>query len=442
MNVMAPLLVGEISNPNSSRSKRQRQDFHDKLVLAKKAGAYAVSMDVWWDVPLTHYVPLFQEVINAGLKLAPIICFHACGGGVGDTVNIPVPERVWKTLPSYARFVSEYGQVSEEYVPYSATPMVLCLYKERMEEFQAFFADFKDSMAEINISLGRNGELGFPSYNPGNAKTDYPTRGALQCYGPLDIASFRLFVERRYGSRDNCLAAWGLPVWVEIFPPADPVAFFARGDHLFTVYGRDFFDWYAGLAIEHARMLMRTAIDVFAATGAPFCGIDIGAKIPGVHWLVGSSRLAELASGLIRTSDACNWNSDDQAHGYGPILDLFSELQNDVSRVVLHYTCLEMADGDGGPVVASKAASLVQWIGAAAKKRGIPVKGENALALKTDGSPQADCNLHAAWERIRKVLSSGCYEGLTILRMSDIFASPLAEEEFHRSVELVQQMGG
>lgn len=431
---MAPLLVGDLKNPNSSRSQKERRTFQEQVSAAVKGGATAISLDVWWGVPLEFYEPLFQAVVDAEGFLAPIISFHACGGGVGDTVSVPLPDEAWSKLPPYARFVSEYGLVSSEYIPYSATPLVLDVYKARMSAFMSRFARFRDRMVEINISLGRNGELGWPSYLSGDPLTDYPTRGALQCYGPLDIMSFRAFVEKRYGDRDNVLKHWGLPNYVEINPPSNVNEFFGRQDHLNTLYGRDLFDWYAGLPIDHGRLLMRAAMEVFGAEGSPFRGIGLGAKFPGVHWRVGGDRLAELTCGLIRTSDLANWNSDLGGHGYAPLISLFRELQNPINPVSLHFTCGEMGDGDGAPEVHSLAASLVRWVLEEAHRsetQRVPVKIENALA----------CNLGsaAAWERMRGALKAG-YEALTVLRMTDILASKDVFAEFKATTQLAQEL--
>lgn len=58
--------------------------------------------DVWWGLveqqPQVYkwdaYRQLFEMVRDAGLKAQPVMSFHKCGGNVGDTCNIPLPQWV------------------------------------------------------------------------------------------------------------------------------------------------------------------------------------------------------------------------------------------------------------------------------------------------------------------------------------------------------------
>ena len=456
VNVMAPLLVGNPANLDSSESHAAWQDFATQLREIKKLGAYAVSTDVWWGIiepregafDWSYYDRLARMIRAAGLKWIPILSFHQCGGNIGDDVFVPLPAWVWIKLARLlnghadaAKFVSEQGNASNEYVSIWATPLILDSYIAVMKAFQAHYAFMAADIVEINISLGPAGELRHPSYNSHDKGTDYPTRGALQAYSSLARAAFISSVARKYKTSAALDRAWGKPLDKKtghvIEAPRDVEHFFRHEAHRTTQYGRDFFDWYSDSLIEHGRLVMTAAIEVFASKHAPFAGIDLAAKVPGIHWRVGrwnggnvelTDRLAELSAGLIRTSQN-DWNETD-GMGYRPLLSLFQQLAKSTcqSRVVLHFTCLEMADGDGAPGVNSMAYSLVRWVGREAAKMGLPIKGENALGF-TLGSAES-------WHRICSHLqvpgNDGAYEGVTFLRMGTILDSPVGRQEMLR----------
>jgi beta-amylase len=437
--VMAPLVVGDPNGHDSEELRLAWSKFDEQLASAKRLGAQAVSTDVWWGLveklerqyDWSYYDKISDHIIKAGLKWVAIISLHQCGGNIGDTVNVPVPSWIWTKLADMVdshdtnavKYVSEQGNSSSEYVSCWATNLVLNDYKAFFASFQSHFASKAHHIAELNVSLGPAGELRYPSYNSHDKNTDYPTRGALQCYSELARQSFVDFVITKYGNRDGVRQAWG--EFENIEPPRDVDAFFAHGGHINSQYGRDLFDWYSGSLLTHGRTVMTAALDIFSAAGAPFAGIDLGAKVPGVHWRMGhwdgnqlvlSDRLAELNAGLIRTR---GWNSSqDDSHGYSHIIGLFHDLQfvQTRTRVVLHFTCLEMADGENE----SLAYQLVRWVGAEAVRQGVVIKGENALNYTLYDQE--------SWKRLRSALAQ--YEGLTILRVSDVVENEVARREF------------
>src|SRR5262249_34097840 len=152
---------------------------------------------------------------------------------------------------------------------------------------------------------------------------DYPNRGALQCYSELALESFRDFVFAKYPEDDGLKKAWGYQfARSEVKPPNDVNYFFEKNQHKDLQYGRDLFDWYQPCLLAHGRKIMTLAIEIFAADGAALAGIEIGAKVPGIHWRLGhyegnklvlGDRLAELPAGLIRTSGD-TWRDSE---GYG-----------------------------------------------------------------------------------------------------------------------------
>jgi beta-amylase len=92
--VMAPLHMSEA----------ELAQFESLLDEAKGIGVTAVSVDVWWALVETtgdqqfdssYYDQVFQKIRGKGFKIVPILAFHKCGGGPGDTCDIPLPTWVW-----------------------------------------------------------------------------------------------------------------------------------------------------------------------------------------------------------------------------------------------------------------------------------------------------------------------------------------------------------
>jgi beta-amylase len=440
MNLMAPLAVGNMENPKDPANKEAWEQFDRDLAAAKKAGVDGISVDVWWGLVepkpgqyrFPYYDKVFDHIRDHGLKAIPIISMHQCGGNIGDNVFVPIPFWIWPHLsqkagsnnPDYAKYRSEQGNNSPEYVSAWATPLALPRYKALMEAFQEHFKNRRNDFSEINVSLGPAGEIRYPSYNSHDQNTGYPTRGALQSYSEAAVKSFRDFAVAKYGSEAKAKEAWGDPKAPSIVPPQTPNQFFANSEHKTSQYGKDFFDWYNGSLIQHGKLVLGTAVDVFGHDKAPFNGIDIGAKVPGVHWRVGEQqgntyvpgdRLAELNAGLIRTSRG-DWASDAEGHGYRPMMQMFRDVQRPTSKskVVPHFTALELADGQDGPGVKSMPKSLATWVGQESGRHGLTLKGENALSF-TLADP-------ASWSRMRSFLAlpenqNGNYYGLTLLRL-------------------------
>lgn len=440
INLMAPLAVGNMEKPLDPANKEAWAAFDRDLAAAKKAGVDGVSIDVWWGLVepkpgkfvFPYYEHAFDRIRDHGLKTIPILSLHQCGGNIGDNVFVPIPFWVWNDVaaragsknPDYAKYVSEQGNKSPEYVSAWATPHVLPRYRAFMEAFQTHFANRRNDFSEINVSLGPAGEIRYPSYNSHDRNTGYPTRGALQSYSEVAVKAFRDFAVAKYGSEAKAKEAWGDPKAASIVPPQTPDHFFANGEHAKSQYGKDFFDFYSNSLIEHGRQVLGTAVDVFGSNNAPFAGIDIGAKVPGIHWRVGErqgdqyvpgDRLAELNAGLIRTSRG-DWTSSETGHGYRPLMEMFRDVQKpgSKSRVVPHFTALELADGQDGPGVKSMPYSLASWVGQESKRQGLHLKGENALSFTLSDN--------ASWDRMHSFLKlpgnpNGRYEGLTLLRL-------------------------
>ncbi len=439
-NVMAPLAVGDIRDPDAVGSQAEWSKFRKQLQLMKNLGVVAVTTDIWWGIvegkgddqfDWRYYDKLSDEIIRAGLKWVPILSFHQCGGNVGDTCDIPIPDWIWTkhigtrgiTSADDLKYLSESGNLSLEVVSVWGTSIVIADYADVMRAFQAHFAAKAGAIAEINVSLGPAGELRYPSYNSHDSDSGYPTRGRLQSYSKLARKSFNDFMVKRRGFTTS-----------EFEPPVrsagPPLAEdFFNLKLTASEFGKDFFDWYSDSLLDHGRLVLTESIRIFNSSSSAFRGIDIGAKIPGVHWRMAIDRSAELSAGLIRTSLG-DLGDPARGHGYQSILQVFKDLQGTpgAPRIVAHFTCLEMSNGDGGPSVGSMAKALVFWVAAEAARLGVPIKGENALAGGVYDS--------SAWDNMENAIQWASYEGLTVLRMNDIASSPIGQTRFR---ELIQK---
>jgi beta-amylase len=464
INAMAPLVVGDPENLNSPDSQKAWADFDRLLQEAKKMGLHAISTDVWWglveknkqDFNWQYYDKVSDHIIKAGLKWVPILSFHQCGGNVGDNVNISLPEWVWKEIadkakldPEALKFKSEQGHTSKEFISFWADHLAKEHYESVMQNFQNHFGGKARNIGEINISMGPAGEMRYPSYNAHDPDAGYPTRGRLQAYSELAVKSFRDWALKKYNGIEGLRTAWGLPALTEdqIQPPSDAQGFFDRNDHINLQYGRDFFDWYSDSLIDHGRTMLSSALNVFGQKGSSFYGIDIGAKIPGVHWRFGhyengavvfEKRLAELAAGLIRTSLG-DWYKN--GHGYNPILSMVKDVQpgrpGQGNRIVPAFTCLELPDGqDAEQHPESLPHTLATWVGQAAEDMGLWLKGENALS----GALYNNFD----WDLMDNLLDlpnqfNGTYHGLTFLRLGDVVDNPVARAKINQIMQAIRE---
>ncbi len=447
-NVMAPLLVGDINNINSLESQKAWNELDRGFAELKRIGVHAITTDLWWGAiekqegiyNWAYYDKFISLVEKNGLRWIPILSFHQLGGNVGDVGFIPIPDYIWTKHigkpgvvdENSLKYKSEQGNFSREYVSAHATDYVLEDYKRFMVAFRNHFEHKAHLIDEVNISLGPAGELRYPSYNMHDKNAGYPTRGSLQAYSDISVESFRNFVLNKYKSIENINLNWGsnLSSVSDIYPP-DPFfldsVFYKKGDH-FANYGKDFFKWYNSSLVDHGRKVLSVAKNILNTTSTKFKGVEIGAKLPGIHWLTGSSRLAELSAGLIHT-DYQDWYSFDSGYGYKDTLSLFKDLNKDTglnSKVILHFTALEMNDGRGGPPVASRAKSLVFWMAQTAQSQGIIIKGENALGDELEN--------RQAWYNMADALKWGNYKGITLLRYQRIVNSNNCKNSLFRLI--------
>lgn len=413
-NAMAPLKM------------ENKGHFEYTLDRGKSIGIDGISVDLWWglaekasgEFDFSYYKDVFQSIKDRGLKIIPIISFHACGTNVGDANTIPIPDWVWD-VEGVEKYKSSQYKECPEVVSLWSDDKIMPYYERFINAFCDQMGEFSECIDEIIISTGPAGELRYPSYNSHDDRTDYPFAGALQCYSDKAQADFQKHLLNQYQSLEGINATWQTHYQnIEEIVPAnlpymhDPVTFY--GSQPF----KDLYDWYNAALLNHGKTMMQTAN---TAIQGQFRDAPIGLKLAGIHWRMADGsvpRIAELNGGVIRFDDHSNLSADD--HGYGPFLRMVRDLNSErPAGVILHFTCLEMKDDPSEPA-ASQAGSLVQWIGQGSQKYQIPVGGENAL----NGSLWS----HQCWDQIERAFNDGGYNRMTILRLHDIFAedSPAA----------------
>lgn len=447
INVMGPLLVGDQSTPGKA-TDQDWAEFRKQLTVLKQSGVQAISTDVWWGLvegagpgryEWNYYKAMAEAIRASGLKWVPILSFHKLGGNVGDQGVQEIPAWVWSRHTNYPerfqssddlKFKSQFGRLSDESISVWATDVILADYKRFMESFAQTFASYAPIISEINISLGPAGELRYPSYNQ-HDNTDtvvgenghtfqvevnrggYNTRGSIQAYSKPAIRSFQDFVKRKYGNIESVNRSWGFSLnsMDQIQPPNPQLlqnAFWEQHEP-FSPYGKDFFDWYNASLALHGRKVLTLASLVFGKPNSSMKHTTLGAKIPGVHWRLGSDRAAELSAGLIRTSYP-DWNSPQSGFGYNGILAAFKPKIGSM-KFTLHFTALEMDDYRDGKAE-NKPKTLVHWMAKAAQDRGLTIKGENALAGSLS-DPRG-------WDNIFEAIKDFGYKGVTILRSNEV----------------------
>ena len=450
----------------TSSAKTSYQNTIDQFKLnikaAKNIGVNAISMDVWWGlVEMTDekfdwypYQEIFNMITAEGLQIQAIMSFHACGGNVGDNVNISIPSWIWSIAGNGAKYCGEqfignsynektYGNPEIVSLWASNNNAVHEQYQQFMNAFETFVGDnkFADDIQAISISCGPSGECRYPSYDTytENSKTfgqGYPTRGFLQCYSANAISSFQSAMKEKYKNNiGNLNKVWGtkLASFTDISPPTNGNTFFENNSEI-GPYGVDFNGWYNGALVTHGQNMITDALTVFDDALA---GVTVGIKIPGVHWQMGSNmpRSAELCAGLLNNGFETDVYNNGCGVGYTGLLNMIYGMNTSSaniakSKINVYFTCLEMPNADSSPAY-SWACSLVYGVGKQANKIKLQIKGENALSPNSgwswNGSPikgspvknKAFAGSDGSWAIINYAICNG-YDGINILRVSDV----------------------
>ncbi|MCO5562741.1 hypothetical protein L7F22_016373 [Adiantum nelumboides] len=339
--VMLPL--DSVTSNNTICRKRA---MNASLLALKSAGVEGVMMDVWWgivekDGPGLYNWTAYKELINMvkkhGLKVQAVMSFHQCGGNVGDSCCVSLPNWV----------VEEINQNQD------------LVYSDYMRSFKDSFWDLLgETIVEIQVGMGPAGELRYPSYPESNSTWRFPGIGEFQCYDKYMLSSLKAAAE--------CV---GKPQWGHGGPSdaghyknwPEESDFFRRDGGWNSSYGRFFLKWYSNMLLVHGERIAAAAESIFRSSGAKISG-----KVAGIHWHYGTrSHAAELTAGYYNTR---------LRDGYKPIAEMFGR-----HGVVLNFTCIEMKDVEQPCEAMCSPENLIRQVVLAARHTEVSVAGENAL---------------------------------------------------------------
>ncbi|XP_014520146.1 beta-amylase 3, chloroplastic-like [Vigna radiata var. radiata] len=347
------------------------------LMALKSAGVEGVMVDAWWGLvereePLKYnwegYAELVQMVQRHGLKLQVVMSFHQCGGNVGDSCSIPLPQWVLEEISKNPELVytDRSGRRNPEYISLGCDSMPVLrgrtpiqVYSDYMRSFRDRFRDYLGSVImEIQVGMGPCGELRYPSYPESNGTWKFPGIGEFQCYDKYMRGSLEASAEA-IGKKD-----WGRSGphdsgQYNNFP--EETGFFRREGTWNSEYGQFFLDWYSTKLVEHGERILASAKGIFNSRG-----VKLSAKVAGIHWhYKARSHAAELTAGYYNT----------RFHdGYLAIAEMLAK-----HGAVFNFTCMEMRDKEQSEHASSSPEGLVHQVKMATRRAGAELAGENAL---------------------------------------------------------------
>ncbi|KAI5060926.1 hypothetical protein GOP47_0023431 [Adiantum capillus-veneris] len=344
--VMLPL-----DSVTSNNTVSRKRAMNASLLALKSAGVEGVMMDVWWgivekDGPGRYNWAAYKELINMvkkhGLKVQAVMSFHQCGGNVGDSCCVPLPNWVAEEVDRNQDLVytDRHGRRNYEYLSLGCDTLPVLngrspvqVYSDYMRSFRDNFRDLLgETIVEIQVGMGPAGELRYPSYPESNGTWRFPGIGEFQCYDKYMLASLKAAAE--------CV---GKPQWGHGGP--SDAAHYNNWPEESDFFRRD------AVAAE----------SIFRSTG-----VKISGKVAGIHWHYGTrSHAAELTAGYYNTR---------LRDGYKRIAQMFGR-----HGVVLNFTCIEMKDMEQPGEAMCSPENLIRQVMLAARYAEVPVAGENAL---------------------------------------------------------------
>ncbi|KAJ7544248.1 hypothetical protein O6H91_09G071500 [Diphasiastrum complanatum] len=430
--VMLPL-----DSVNTNNQLTKRRALNASLLALKSAGVEGVMMDIWWGVvekdrPREYRWSAYRELMEMarkhGLKVQAVMSFHQCGGNVGDSCFVPLPQWIVEEIKKNPDLVYtdkdgrrnyEYLSLGCDIIPVLRGRTPVQVYSDFMRSFRDNFEDmFGDTIVEVQVGLGPAGEMRYPSYPERDGIWRFPGNGEFQCYDKYMLASLKANAE-----------AAGRPEWGLGGPhdaghynqwPED-AGFFRREGAWNSSYGNFFLEWYSGLLLDHGERILTAAEAIFRGTGVCLSG-----KIAGIHWHYGTrSHPPELTAGYYNTRFR---------DGYLPIARMFGR-----HGVTFNFTCFEMKDFEQPSEALCSPERLLSQVVKASRKAGIALAGENALPRFDDGAYEQiviQSRLQVKEEgRSDTALEPMC--SFTFLRMSESMFQP---DNWRRFVPFVRHM--
>ncbi|CAI0383192.1 unnamed protein product [Linum tenue] len=413
----------------------RRKAMNVSLQALKSAGVEGIMMDVWWglverDAPGVYnwggYSDLLEMAQRHGLKVQAVMSFHQCGGNVGDSCNIPLPNWVVEEVnndPDLA-YTDQWGRRNYEYLSLGCDTLPVLKGRSPVQCYSDFMRAFRDNfqhllgdtIVEIQVGMGPAGELRYPSYPEKDGIWRFPGIGAFQCYDKYMLNNLKVAAE-----------AAGKPQWGNSGPtdageynnwPEDTRFFRKENGGWNSPYGEFFLNWYSQMLLDHGERILSSATSLFSNAGT-----KISAKVAGIHWHYGTrSHAPELTAGYYNTR---------YHDGYLPIAQMLAR-----HGAVFNFTCIEMRDHEQPQDALCAPEKLVRQVALATKEAGAPLAGENALPRYDD----------YALEQIKEAAALNVGEkadeddemcAFTYLRMNPTLFEP---ENWRRFVGFVKKM--
>eukprot|EP00123_Amoebidium_parasiticum_P008684 comp18958_c0_seq1/m.21219 comp18958_c0_seq1/g.21219 ORF comp18958_c0_seq1/g.21219 comp18958_c0_seq1/m.21219 type:complete len:603 (-) comp18958_c0_seq1:423-2231(-) len=391
-----------------------------QLTRLNELKADGVMFDVWWgwcepkpqEYDFQRYVDIMKFCQQQGLKCQAVMSFHACGGNVGDSVNVPIPQWVHDleaTVPELY-YKDQEGRVNKEYISLSCDTLPVFPSKEgpgkrtAVDCYRDYMAAFRDAslefledgtLVEIQVGQGPCGELRYPAY-PLSMGWNYPNVGGFQCY---DAGMLRDLKEKLNREPPKNVGNFNLH--------PDESEFFSRSsnptdddDNFRSLTGAKFIEWYGSTLIHHGARVIGAAREVFPVGKYK---AKVAGKVPGIHWLnAHPSHAAEVTAGLV-----------------GRYLENICAMLAPFDAM-LDFTCLEMETSHQAPDASSRPERLVAEAMHSASDHNIRFAAENALPVWSD----------EGFNQIVRQLAFGLKEieaavhGFTLLRLVDELVEP------------------
>ncbi|XP_021725212.1 beta-amylase 1, chloroplastic-like [Chenopodium quinoa] len=366
--VMMPLDSVKMDN-TVNRKKAMNASFQ----ALKSARVEGIMMDVWWglverehpgDYNWGGYMDLLDMAKNHGLKVQVVMSFHQCGGNVGDSITILLPEWVVEKIHKDLDLVytDQWGRRNFEYISLGCDTLLVLKGRTPLQCYADFMRAFKiqfqhllgNTIVEIQVGMGPAGELRYPSYPEQDGTWKFPGIGAFQCFDKYMSSKLR-----------DAAEVVGKPEWGHSGPtdaghynnwPEETQFFRKESGGWSSPYGEFFLTWYSKMLIDHGENILSLATEIFTYTS-----VKISIKIDGIHWHYGTrSHAPELTAGYYNT----------RFHdGYLPIAQMLAH-----HGAIFNFTCIEMRDHEQPQDALCAPEKLVKQVVSTTQ-----LAGENAL---------------------------------------------------------------
>ncbi|OMO95291.1 Glycoside hydrolase, family 14B, plant [Corchorus olitorius] len=367
-----------LDSVTNGHTMNRKKAMNASLHALKSAGVEGIMIDVWWglverEAPGAYnwggYAELLEMAKKHGLKVQAVMSFHQCGGNVGDSCTIPLPNWVLEEIdknPDIA-YTDQWGRRNNEYVSLGCDTVPVLKGRTPVQCYSDFMRAFRDNfkhllgdtIVEIQVGMGPAGELRYPSYPEKDGVWKFPGIGAFQCYDKYMLSSLKAAAE-----------AAGKPEWGSTGPtdaghynnwPEDTTFFKKEGGGWDSLYGVFFLTWYSQMLLDHGERILSSATSIFENAG-----VKISVKIAGIHWHYGTrSHAPELTAGYYNTRFR---------DGYLPIAQMLAR-----HGAVFNFTCIEMRDHEQPQDALCAPEKLVRQVAMATGAAQVPLAGENAL---------------------------------------------------------------